>query len=366
LPTLPTNLLGNVAFGGAGDRFDLAELHAQWTLCDFGRRAGRYGQAQLAVHVAQLQYNRARQTVIFQVTAAYLGLLLARANVRVAEESIKRAESVLRDARNFQRRGVSVRNDVLRAEVLLAEMRLGLVKTRTAQRVAVALLNERIGINVSTATCVADRTDAPPVRLSLVDCLEAAVANRQEFGVVLDQVRSARFATGVAQADFMPRVLVGGVAAQERSNNVSSADLVAGGLAIDLVLFEGGKRLGRLRTAEAEARAAVAQGKEVCDQIAYEVNVAYFALDDARQRIGLARTAVAQATENLRVVRSLIDRGDATPTDVVDAELALTRAQQNDYAALYDYETAVARLAYAIGVAVPDGILSLCGGSPHE
>jgi hypothetical protein len=40
LPTLPTNYLGNVAFGGSADRFDLAELHVQWTLTDFSSAAG--------------------------------------------------------------------------------------------------------------------------------------------------------------------------------------------------------------------------------------------------------------------------------------------------------------------------------------
>ena len=38
LPTMPTNLVGNIAFGGVSDRFDLTELHLQWTVCDFGRR----------------------------------------------------------------------------------------------------------------------------------------------------------------------------------------------------------------------------------------------------------------------------------------------------------------------------------------
>src|SRR5581483_2441962 len=134
------------------------------------------------------------------------------------------------------------------------------------------------------------------------------------------------------------------------------ANLTTAGLNIELGLFEGGRRLGRLRTAEADVRLALAQGKEICDRIAYEVSVAYFAIDDARQRIELARTAMMQATENLRVVRNLIERGDATPTDVVDGELALTRAQQNYYTALYDYQTALARLAYAVGAPVPDGM----------
>jgi outer membrane protein TolC len=364
LPTIPT-AIGNVAFGQS-DRFDATELNVQWTLWDFGRTAGKFGQSVAALDVARLQYRRALQTVAFNVTAAYLMLLQTRAVTRVAEEAVRRAESDLRDARNFLRRGTAIRNDVLRAETFLAEMRLTLVRARTAERVAVAALNQAIGINVSSPTRVVDRTEAPDFRLALADCLQQAVDRRQEFAVVLRTVRSARLGEGVAQADFLPKIYVGGAAVHQETTGQRDANLTTAGLNIEMGLFEGGRRLGRLRTAAADVRLALAQGKEICDRIAYEVTVAYLAIEDARQRLDLARTAVTQATENLRVVRNLIAKGDATPTDVVDAELALTRAQQNYYTALYDYQTALARLAYAVGVPVPDGIAALCGDPSRE
>ena len=63
--------------------------------------------------------------------------------------------------------------------------------------------------------------------------------------------------------------------------------------------------------------------------------------------------------QRLRFKRPVSARtGDATPTDVVDAETALTRAQQSYYQALYDYLTALARIDYAMGttwVACPTG-----------
>jgi outer membrane protein TolC len=350
LPTLPTNLVGNLAFGGDANRFDLAELHLQWTLCDFGRRVGKYGQAVMRVDIARLQYCRALQSVAFRVAAQYFAVLQAEATARVAEEAVRRAEVDLRDAHNFLRRGVGLRNQVLRTEALVAEMSLNLIKARTARSVAVAGLNQAIGINVSADTRIVDRPAAPPFALPLEDCLRLAVSNREEFGVVLDSIRSAQLGVGVAQADFLPRVQVGGVAAHEVNNAGARANLVAGGLAIELVLSEGGKRLGQVRTAEAEGRAALAQGKEVCDQIAYEVNVAYVAIADARERIVQSEKAMTAGTENLRVVRSQLEQGEATPTDVADGELVLTRAQQSYYTALYDYQIALARLAYAVGL----------------
>ena len=92
MPTLPTNLAGNVAFGGSSDRFDLSELHVQWTVCDFGRRAGKYGQAGIAVDIARLQYRRALQTIAFNVVAQYFAVLQAQATFKVADQAVRRAE----------------------------------------------------------------------------------------------------------------------------------------------------------------------------------------------------------------------------------------------------------------------------------
>jgi len=94
LPTLPT-YIGNVSLPDASQSFGMAELNVQWILWDFGRSAGRYGQAVTQVDIARLQYARARQTVAFGVTAAYLQSLQARALRIVAAEAVRRAEAVL-------------------------------------------------------------------------------------------------------------------------------------------------------------------------------------------------------------------------------------------------------------------------------
>lgn len=351
LPTIPT-YVGNLAFGGASDHFSLAELNVQWTLWDFGRTCGRYGQAVSQVEIARLQFERAKETVAYNVAAAYFQVLQARASAAVAREAIRRAESFLRDSRNYLKRGAGIRNNVLRAEVFLAEMRLSLVKSQSAEGIAIAALNQAIGINVSTPTHVADRALEPADTPPLASCLQLAVDNRDEFGVVLRAIRSAQLGTGVAQAEYLPRVYVGGVGAHQDIPRLPNANLIAGGVNIELSLFEGGRRRGKLQAAEADVRYAVAQGKEICDRIAYEVHSAYLLIDNARQQNALSRTAVSQATENLRVVRSLFENGDATPTEVVDAELAMTRAQQDRFTAIYEYQVSLARLAYAAGVPV--------------
>src|SRR6185436_10400312 len=59
------------------------ELQLQWTLYDFGRTAGRYRQADLREKIAGLQARRARETVAFDVAAAYLQALVEAAFRRI-------------------------------------------------------------------------------------------------------------------------------------------------------------------------------------------------------------------------------------------------------------------------------------------
>lgn len=352
LPTIPT-VVGNVAFGGTAPQFHVYEMQVQWTVLDFGRRLAHYGQAQVAADIARLQYERGRQTVAFNVTVAYFAVLQAQATRTVAEEAVRRAEANLRDVRNFEKRGTAVRNDVLRAEVQVAEMRLAQVSARTAEATAVAALNQAVGLHVSAPTQVAERKEEPAFDLSLAQSLQLAVDFREEFQVVLRAISSRAFGIDAAGAEFLPRVYVGGSGIHQEGPGLTRQDLFAGGLMVQMDLFEGGRRLARLDQAKSELREAVAQAKEVCDRISYEVVAAYLAIDDARQRIELARTAVTQAQENLRLVHNLARRGDATPTEIVDAELVLIRSEQNKNTALFDYQTALARLAYAVGTALP-------------
>src|SRR5205085_5071461 len=79
--------------------FVQTELQIQWTLCDFGRTSGRYGQAVSREKVAELQEARARQTVAFDAAAAYFEGLQARALRVVQEEAARQARAVPEDTR---------------------------------------------------------------------------------------------------------------------------------------------------------------------------------------------------------------------------------------------------------------------------
>src|SRR5262249_60639571 len=121
--------------------YELAELKLQWLVCDFGRRMGRYNQAGLAVDIAQLQTERAYQTVANGVALAYYQVLRARSLHRIADEAVRRAEDDLDVAKKLAKGGVIEREKVLRAEVALSQAQRALDLAEDAEAVARAALN---------------------------------------------------------------------------------------------------------------------------------------------------------------------------------------------------------------------------------
>jgi outer membrane protein TolC len=336
--------------------YELAELKLQWLICDFGRRLGRYRQAELAVDIAQLQADRAYQTVAQEVAVSYYQVLRTRALEKTAREAVRRAEDDLGVARNLAKGGALETEKVLRVEVQLAESRRLLDAAEGASVVAVAALNFAIGLNVNAPTAVVEVSDIPPFPQSLAECLQTAVGQRREFQVARRSIQVADEGRRVARADFAPRVVAeGSLFDFQQAAPRGHADLALGFIKLEWGLFEGGKRVAELRASDSKTRAAVAQAESIADTIAFQVTEAYRNLITARRAIDHARPAVRQAEEAYRLVHARARQGAAIPSEITDAESALTRAQQAYLNAIHDYLIALARLEYAVGVAPTPG-----------
>ena len=332
--------------------YELAELKLQWLVIDFGKRLGTYEAAKLGVDIAQLQTDRAYQTVANEVAVAYYNVLRTGALRRTARESVRRAEDQRDVARKLAKGGVVEREQVLRAEVQLAESLRQLDAAEEAVGVADAALNLAIGLKPGECVGVVEPPGAPDFRLALCDCLETAIRQRREFQVARRSVEVAQEGDRVAGASFAPRVVAEGTLLDfQQAAPRGHADIALGFIRLEWTMFEGGRRVAARRVADSKVREAMAQAESIADTIAFQVNETYRRMVTARLGIDRARPAVEQARENYRLVRARSTEGDATPSEITDAETALTRAEQNYLNSIYDYLSAIARLEYAMGVA---------------
>jgi outer membrane protein TolC len=326
-----------------------SELQLQWTLYDFGRTAGRYGQAELREKITQLQSVRARETVGYDVATAYLQALEAAAFRRIAVETVRRAQAVLQDVRARREGGVALRDDVLRGEVQLSESQDAVVRTEDTEITALAQLNNAMGRDASIPVRLAEGLHAGPFATSLTECLQRAAAARPEVGVARDRVAVAQFGRLAARGEFLPRIDMKASLGRIEGENVVGGWQEGAGIQLSVPLYRGGANRGNLASAEADISQAAAEAQGVLNDISLEVTIAHRAVVSAQTRVELARPAVEQSAEALRIVRQRYRAGTATPTDVIDAETTATRAEQRYASARIEYLSALFRLAYVMG-----------------
>jgi outer membrane protein len=346
-PVLPVR-----GFGPGTQDFSVTEAQLRWNVFQFGRRVARHGQSVQKIEIAKLQYQRSIQATEFGVSQAYFQVLESRAALVNAEQAVVRAEAILKDAGDLLKQGVITPEEVLRAEVESAEVRQLLTTAKSGAEISVAGLNRSIGLDINAPTKVVERREEPTVDLSLEDCLKLAVANRPEIVVVRKGIAIADAEIKIARTEFLPTFSIQSSLSNVTGTGVQNSNVLGGGAFATIELYTGGKRKGQLHIAEAEARGAIAQAKSVCDGIAYETNVAYRGIEDAGERIIQSRTALSQAKESLRLLNNRLKSGDAIPSELVVGQTSLTRTQQLYNAAYYDYQTAIARLEFAVGVPI--------------
>src|SRR5262249_48231913 len=152
--------------------------------------------------ITELQLARAGQTVEFDVAAAYLDVLLARASRRVQEDAVRRAQAILDDTVARRKGGVALQEDVLRAEGQLSESREALVLAREGEFSAGARLNNAMGRNAGLPLEVIGLEVQPPLPGALADLLEQAASQRPEVGLAREAVAAAQEGRQAVRGEF--------------------------------------------------------------------------------------------------------------------------------------------------------------------
>jgi outer membrane protein len=100
-----------------------------------------------------------------------------------------------------------------------------------------------------------------------------------------------------------------------------------GGIELRMDLFQGGAKRAALSRERALAEKIAALKQAANDAVRLEVRQAYYDQDSSRQQVEVARAAISQAQESLRINQDRYDSGLLTITDLLGAEEAARRSQ---------------------------------------
>jgi outer membrane protein len=316
-----------------------------------GKTLIAYDRAKLDHGATRHRLERRQQEVIFQTARAYYEVLLAEAELEVVQAGLRAAEANRALARDRFGVGLVVESDILSADVRLAGLKEQEIVALNAVELARAGLNEVMGRPLDEALQVTTQViERSPTNEEPEDLGARALMKRPDYlGLGLEEQARAR-GIDAARAELFPTV------SATASYEVNNLEVVAKGqdswfvgLMFRWNIFNGfGDKAGI-----AEARARLAETRAVRDgmssRIRLEVKDAFLRLRAATGRIGVARSAVAQAEDSLRIVKDRYDAGLTTIVNLLSTEAALTEARARLTRAVYDRNVAGARLELALG-----------------
>lgn len=330
-------------------------LQAGYNLDTSGSLKHTRERASYALNAADLTLENTKQSVKLQTTQAYYQLLECRNLVDVDQEAVDTLQEHLSNVNAQYRVGTVAKSDVLASEVQLANAQQSLVTAQNNYDIAMASLNNIIGLPSDTILSVKDQlqyTAYPD--LNLDKCTVYALDNRPD-GIAADyQVEQSKEALAIAKAGHLPTV----TAAVTRSltgRDEFKEDITGqwtAGLTASWNIFDNGQVTASVEQAKAGLRAAEESAAATKETIQLNVREQYLSLTAAEKNIQTTSKAVEQAEEDYKIAQVRYSAGVDTNLSVMDAQEKLTSARTNYYTALYNYNTSKAALDKAMGIPV--------------
>jgi outer membrane protein TolC len=311
--------------------------------------------AKLGIDQSKVAVELAKLDLALQVKEAYFNILGADKAVEVAKSAVESLESHLTVAKNFYDVGMIPINDMLKAEVELANAQHSYIKAQNGAKLARLSFNVLLSTSADESFDVEDILIYTPETPDFNGCLEKALKARPEIkaidltGSQIDQQINLAKSKYYPEAALTYNYIKAGDTPAVSGSDFQKANSWQATLGLSWTFWDWAKTKSSVRQTESQKLQLEKTRKTLEDGITLELKSAILNLKEAEQKIPTAKKAVNQAEENLRVSEERYKAQVTTSTEVLDAQTLLSQARMNYYSALYDHNLAKAGLLRAVG-----------------
>ena len=341
---------GFPAIVGPFNVFD-ARVYASQSVLDLGALHDARAESH-TVAAARLEYKSARDMVVLATTVSYAQAAAGAARVDATRAQVDTAQALVALATDLKQNGLVAGIDVLRSEFQLGTERQRATAARNEFEKAKFQLARLIGLPLGQSFTLA--TELAPVEIpemTLDQALERAFRTRPDYLAALERVQAAESSRRASVGEQLPTVRVtanyGGLGLTPSVAHSTYA--VAG--ALEVPIFQGGRSRGRMLEANADLRRRRADAEDLKGAIYYEVRTAMLDMETGREQLAVATRGRELAASELTQARDRFAAGVAGNIEVVQAQSAVTLANDQYIAALFTTSLAKGSLVRAVGIA---------------
>ncbi len=294
-------------------------------------------------------------SVALDVTEKYYSVLKSEGLVKVAEAAVRQSEENARRAQALHELGSVSRADMLVARVAHGERKLDLIQARVTADLALVDLATVIGCATPDGLEIVEDLSLVELEIpSLEGLIERALSRRQELNVARHTERAARAGRMSAIGQWLPSLSLTGSYGYRGSdfpqNDVwDEGENWSIGISASLGLFTGFSRWAAVQSATASMKIAQAERVRLELEIARQVRQAHAELKQMVETYSQTASNLEAAEESHRAARERYILGAAPILELMDAEVALTRARSVHVQARYNCMVAWAHLRRALG-----------------
>ncbi|MFZ0818458.1 MAG: TolC family protein [Candidatus Acidiferrales bacterium] len=310
----------------------------------------RYQASKQAVSAARADQLTVREQITLLTVSQYLGALRASAEVRSAESRVALAQALYDLAADMQKNGAGTGIDTLRANVELQNEKQRLLSAQTDQQVSLFGLARLLNLDPHQQIEIADELSffqTPEVAVE--ENLDRAYKARPELAMLEASLREAQATKRASFDERLPAIRGGGAWNYQGISINTGIPVYQYQVGMIVPLFTGGRIRAETSRADLEIQKIERRREDLRDEIALEVKTALAQLESARHQVEVANLGVQLAQEEVSQARDRFSAGVANNIEVIQAQDALSRANDNQIAALYQYNQSRADLAHAIG-----------------
>jgi outer membrane protein TolC len=313
----------------------------------FGKRTLR-GEAALAEsRAARWDVDDSRLAIIEAAGIAYYDYYLVRQDLALNVQNTGKLREFHEIAARKYEANLVPQQDMLQAEVELAELARRQIELERLERIAIARLNTLMHRPPDAYLPPAPaRLDATPLTLSVAEMRALALGRRPDLASLSAKIRAEQSRLQLAQKEFMPDFEVFG-----RYDNFWSQQSLRGQVGVNMnVPLYRDKRYAAVREAQWRVSQRRAEYQQRIDDINREVQTAYERFDEAQQTVGLYTEQILPAAR--RNVDSAFAAYETSGGDflrLVAAQRQLIGLQERYQESIADYHRRRVELERVVG-----------------
>ena len=315
------------------------------------------------VSAAEHTYQGSRETVVLVTANLYLQTLAAAARADSARAQQETAQALYTQAEDLRQGGIVAGLDVVRAEVRLMGDRQRTTAAANDYEKMKLQLARIMGLPIGQEYKLSSEIpDVPVPQMTLDEALQRAYRDRPDYLAVQERVRAAEAKRRSATAEHLPTVHVNADYGALGLTVGSSLPTFSVAGSVEVPIFDGGRTRAKVSEADAELRARQAEAEDMRVSIYTDVRSAFLDLQATEAEMTAAARGRELANQQLTQSRDRFASGVASNVEVVQAQEAVTMAEEQYIAAQYGYNVAKAMLARSLGSA-EDAVQRFLGGS---